>query len=554
MAYRSNDFEERFYDEGPRRQRAESRVAFSEVDVRVKEREREREGDRLRFLRDERAPEAGALVLSRREVESRELSRPRHRSPSPVYRERIIRRARSLTPPPVQHVHEHQQELERSRVRISERERETVRSPSRGPPQEIRARYVERQRSVSPPPPARERSRVGVRIVERERERERVPSPSPSPPPPPPQPQVIRGPTIEREVITHYRDIDHGEYKQYQEEPRARQGLMYSGVTRVPSPPPPPRPAPRPKTRTEDRELDIDITTSRRGTDIDIHRSQSRHRSPSRERRSPAFQDHRELVLSTDRLRIDDRHYHSGSRRRAHSAAARTPVDEESEYITSKIDSRGKMGEAWNGATKDWAIVDVPPGTERVRMDGVGGGSAEVTWQRYNGVRRAKFIPERDSAPISAPLPEPSPRESRDRLSLQVYDRETEIEIEKTKDRAPARRQPKRNEMWTEITKDLVIRDAIVELGYDFEETEYFFYIMQYLKYDDVLELVQVSDDIRRFRKDRVREYEREWVHDDWDRRSHHHHHHPRHAPSKYDDERIYEREVVYDSQRPRRW
>ncbi|KAK2030261.1 hypothetical protein LX32DRAFT_692606 [Colletotrichum zoysiae] len=527
MAYRSNDFEERFYDDGPRRQRPDSRVAFSEVDVRVKEREREREGDRLRFLREERAPEAGALVLSRREVESRELSRPRHRSPSPVYRERIVRRARSLTPPPpAQHEH----------VRISERERE-IRSPSRGPPpQEIRARYVERQRSPSPPPPARERSRVGVRIVERERERERVPSPSPSPPPPPPQPQVIRGPTIEREVITHYRDIDHG-------------------VTRVPSPPPPPRPASRAKARTEERELDIDITTSRRGTDIDIHRSQSRHRSPSRERRSPAFQDHRELVLSTDRLRIDDRHYHSGSRRRAHSAAARTPVEEESEYITSKIDSRGKMGEAWNGATKDWAIIDVPPGTERVRMDGVGGGSAEVTWQRYNGVRRAKFIPERDGAPISAPLPEPSPRESRDRLSLQVYDRETEIEIEKTKDRAPARRQPsKRNEMWTEITKDLVTRDAIIELGYDFEETEYFFYIMQYLKYDDVLELVQVSDDIRRFRKDRVREYEREWVHDEWDRRSHHHHHHHRQPPSKYDDERIYEREVVYDSQRPRRW
>ncbi|KAK1596886.1 uncharacterized protein LY79DRAFT_625926 [Colletotrichum navitas] len=525
MAYRTNDFEERFYDD--RRQRSDSRVAFSEVDVRVKEREREREGDRLRFLREERAPESGALVLSRREVESRELSRPRHRSPSPVYRERIIRKARSLTPPP--HVH-HDQELERSRVRISERERE-IRSPSRGPPQEIRARYVERQRSPSPPPPARERSRVGVRIVEREREKERVPSPSPSPPPP--QPQVIRGPTIEREVITHYRDIDHG-------------------VTRVPSPPPPPRPAPRPKTRTEDRELDIDITTSRRGTDIDIHRSHSRHRSPSRERRSPAFHD-RELVLSTDRLRIDD-HYHSGSRRRAHSAAARTPVEEESEYITSKIDSRGKMGEAWNGATKDWAIIDVPPGTERVRMDGVGGGSAEVTWQRYNGVRRAKFIPERDGAPTSAPAPEPSPRESRDRLSLQLYDRETEIEIEKTKERAPARRQPsKRNEMWTEITKDLVTRDAIIELGYDFEETEYFFYIMQYLKYDDVLELVQVSDEIRRFRKERVREYEREWVHDDWDRRSHHHHHH-RHPPSKYEDERVYEREVVYDSQRPRRW
>lgn len=36
------------------------------------------------------------------------------------------------------------------------------------------------------------------------------PSRSPSPQPPP-QPQVVKGPTIEREVITHYTDIDHGE-------------------------------------------------------------------------------------------------------------------------------------------------------------------------------------------------------------------------------------------------------------------------------------------------------------------------------------------------------
>jgi hypothetical protein len=35
-------------------------------------------------------------------------------------------------------------------------------------------------------------------------------------------------------------------------------------------------------------------------------------------------------------------------------------------------------------------------GTKRVTMDGIGGGSQEVTWQRYNGVRRSKFITEGD--------------------------------------------------------------------------------------------------------------------------------------------------------------
>ena len=41
----------------------------------------------------------------------------------------------------------------------------------------------------------------------------------------------------------------------------------------------------------------------------------------------------------------------------------------------------------------------------------------------------------------------------------------------------------KKERMWTEITKDLVTEDAIKHLGYDFEETEFFYYIMSYLKY-----------------------------------------------------------------------
>jgi predicted DNA-binding protein len=37
--------------------------------------------------------------------------------------------------------------------------------------------------------------------------------------------------------------------------------------------------------------------------------------------------------------------------------------------------------------------------------------------------------------------------------------------------------------MWTEVTKDLVIREAIDHMGYSCEETEDFFYVMEYLKY-----------------------------------------------------------------------
>lgn len=199
-----------------------------------------------------------------------------------------------------------------------------------------------------------------------------------------------------------------------------------------------------------------------------------------------------------DRLRIDVEHGPRRARSAAPPRAEQKPdYADEAEYITNKIDSRGQMGEAWNGATKEWTIVDVPPGTERVKMDGVGGGGAEVTWQRYNGVRRAKFVPEREGTVVSAAsAPEPSrePVSDRDRLSVQIYnshgdrDRDRDIveDIHDTRisirDRE-RRSRKKEQEMWTEITKDLVVREAIERSGYEYEETEYFFYVMQYLKY-----------------------------------------------------------------------
>jgi hypothetical protein len=111
-------------------------------------------------------------------------------------------------------------------------------------------------------------------------------------------------------------------------------------------------------------------------------------------------------------------------------------------------------------------------------MDGVGGGSQEITWQRYNGVRRSRFIPERD-------------RERDVEYDRVEIDRSRNIsggEIdsirisERERDVVPVRKRYS-DDVWTEITKDLVVREAIERLGYDYEETEYFFYIMEYLRY-----------------------------------------------------------------------
>ncbi|KAI0402431.1 hypothetical protein F4802DRAFT_368921 [Xylaria palmicola] len=474
------------------------------------------------FLReDARRTEAGPLVLRSREVETVDRRRPRSPSPQIRYRERFIEREREKAPSPLP---------ERRPVRFIER------SPSPPPARVQVVERIERRQRERSPTPDRERELIRLRI-ERERRKEKTPSPSPSPSPPP-QPQFIRGPTIEREVITHYRDIDHGMIR-----------------AKPPTPPPPPRRAP---SRTREHETDIDIDISNNETDIDIRRrtrSRSRARSQSRPRERPRplprpsyDDDDLIIVRNRDRLKVTD-----VQRRRAHSAAPRPDWDDEAEYITSKIDSRGRMGEARHGATKDWTIVDVPPGTERVKMDGVGGGGAEVTWQRYNGVRRSKFIPELEESPAPAPaLPEPPRESSRERLSVQIYDskhRDREVEIEEVRDRRISIRDGdrpqarKRDGMWTEITKDLVNREAIERMGYDYEETEWFFYVMQYLRYEDVLELVDLTEDIRRARRRRAREYE-EHDHFVFNRRHHH-----RHAPwDKADDERIVEREVVYDS------
>lgn len=66
---------------------------------------------------------------------------------------------------------------------------------------------------------------------------------------------------------------------------------------------------------------------------------------------------------------------------------------EEAAYYNNRNLSRAFVGEGYDGATANWTIVDVPPGTTRVRMDGKGGAAQDITWQSFNGVRRSKFLP-----------------------------------------------------------------------------------------------------------------------------------------------------------------
>jgi hypothetical protein len=139
-------------------------------------------------------------------------------------------------------------------------------------------------------------------------------------------------------------------------------------------------------------------------------------------------------------------------------------------------------------------LVDVPPGTSRVRMDGIGGGAQEVSWQRYNGARRSRFIADgqdfvaypdfedrRDYARPPERIPEPPPappREEPKTTSLEISIRENDRGGSSSTEIVKKEKEKKPKEMWTEITKDLVLKEAIEEMGYGYEETEYYFYVM----------------------------------------------------------------------------
>lgn len=545
---------------------------------------REREPDRRpEFLRDDYG-RGGAGPLVRVERETETITRPerRPRSPSPVrIRERFIERERSPSPAPLERVRTRVVERERSltppppdrlRARVIEtRERVRERSPSpiryrerviereRSPsPVRFRERIIERERSLSPPPI----QTIRTRVTERET---RAPSPSPSPSPPP----SIRAPPIHQEIITHHRHIDHG----FERPP-------------APSPPPPP---------SRKRETDIDIYTSKNSTEVDITRTSSRSERPPAPPAPRRYYDDDIYESERDRLRVGDTRIDISREKRSLSARppptrererSRVRVDikeneSEADYYRKKAAERAYIGEAYNGATKDWAIVDVPPGTERVRMDGVGGGSEEITWQRYNGVRRSRFIPERErerdtrvEIRETERLPEPERETRTTGLEIEIsnkrreggrtYEREYE-RIEESSDLRVGRPlpppKPRVGEgLWTEITKDLVVKEAIEQMGYDYEETEFFYYVLTYLRYEDVLQLVNLSESIRRDRRERIREIERERERlerrdkdrEEWEMVERTERRRERDRP--YDDERIIEREVIYDGRRtPRR-
>jgi hypothetical protein len=500
--------------EEPRPRMREREIERDEVDVRSvrserpppprpmpmpREREIEREEFIVRRGNGERRPQRREVEKEEITIRTNEAERPRSRRPSPrreVEKEEVmirqttrdddVRSVRSSRP----------REVEEDRETVTIRARSRGRESSLPPPRnrgDLVARETEefvirRRRPPSPspspsPPPRREVEREQIIIRER---RERSPSPAtfpPAPPPPEPEPEPVRLPPIIRppihqeihqEIITHHRHIDHGT-KHARSRP-VPATYRRTGVSRARSPSPDlplPPPHPPPENKVESTEIEIRRRygntrfklTRRRSNTFASGNGRNEEEEIKIERKS------RDLDRLTARSeRGDD---DTISRSRSMDAPRRRyyedELEAEADYYNRRALERGYPGEGYNGATRDWAIVDVPPGTERVRMDGAGGGSQEITWQRYNGVRRSKFIAGEREFDSGYALPAP-PEAVDDR---RIAPRGPSGELSRTR----------KSDMWTEITKDLVSKEAIEYMGYSYEETEYFFYVMEYLRY-----------------------------------------------------------------------
>jgi len=129
--------------------------------------------------------------------------------------------------------------------------------------------------------------------------------------------------------------------------------------------------------------------------------------------------------------------------------------------IDLNLDSSYRRGSIYDERENEYTIIDVPSGTRRVTVDTVRESrerDSGVDWRRDNGVRRSRGLG---------------------------------------------------NELWTEITKDLITREAIEDFGYPYEETDLFYYIFDYLSREQIGELIELTADIRR---QRVRDLEYESI------------------------------------------
>ena len=445
------------------------------IDIRIREDDRQerrpppreyRERDDVEDIRFRRG-DGGRPPPARNEVDKEEITFTHtERSGPPPGRNEVDREEISFqetrSPPPRENYRGREVRKEEIDIDIRERSAQPPRqrSQSRGAlVRKDREEWIVRRPRTPSPSPPRDFEKEEIIIRRKERSPSPVPEPprEPTPEPLPPPPEPIYRPPIIQEVITHHRHIDHG-------------------VERVRSPTPPPPPPSPPRDKEEDLEISIRRQGTRNGKAYDEEITFEKDTVERNDRsRGAGGETSRELTRA--------RSVSTSARRRSPSRDRRRYDDDvvsaEADYYNQRAASRGYPGEAYNGATRDWGLVDIPPGTEKVRMDGQGGGAQEITWDRYRGERHGRFVTDDRVYDQGWGNGIPAPRQHLPPPREDV--RETRITRTTEESNTPTR--AKKDRMWTEISKDLVTKEAIEETGYEYEETDDFFYVMEYLRY-----------------------------------------------------------------------
>ncbi|KAJ5689171.1 hypothetical protein N7462_003563 [Penicillium macrosclerotiorum] len=312
---------------------------------------------------------------------------------------------------------------------------------------------------------SRERGRRGDSV---EREELTVRTQKRTPPPLEP----IRAPPIHQDVITHHRHIDHGfDHPRLPRAPSIEVSTRRTSVDEVDI---------RRRCMKGSRAAEEDLIIKRRieeddlpsvsGPSIDF-RDPWERRSVSSRYRERSLDESDSLATASTRTRsrrdisrsltIDD----DGETTEEEIETE----DEEIEIRTRRTKPRSVIDEISNDATDQWSVVHAPANADAIEMSG------------------------------ALDIVEIAPKNTVEIDELELRGRVGQQILKEPED-----------ERWTEITKDLVVREAIERLGYEFDETRTFYYIFSYLEPSQIDEIVELSDEIRKARRRRIKQMHRE--------------------------------------------
>lgn len=232
--------------------------------------------------------------------------------------------------------------------------------------------------------------------------------------------------------------------------------IDHAAIHIVAEPPAPPPPPPR-RQEIVERETLTQVRERRYGEkwnatgrlslerDVIDSDRRTRSRSVSREREV-------KRTIGYGRYRETSAHAHA----HAHHASPRNSTG-----ALVPADPRGSgIFKDFKAEHEGWTVVDVPGSGRRITVEG----NADISWNSASlagnaGIRRSSKHRENTT----------------------------------------------QGELWTEITKDLVCAEALEEFGYNYEETDTFVYVFDYLHRDQIQDLIELTKDIRR---ERVKEIE----------------------------------------------